>query len=94
MSDIEQDIKDYRKKQDKKMKRNIRFKKVDGFNAMFDVCPNKRDALEKKVNELIAKNKTFVSIILHINENFDLSDNEWSNFMYGMGFVAGQAGAR
>ena len=71
------------------MKRDITFHNDGDLTTALGVSETRSLAIELRINEMIERNASKREVLTHFNEEWDLSDAEWTSMVFGLGFYEG-----
>jgi hypothetical protein len=74
------------------MKRDLTFVKKGRLVEALDVAPERNALFDEQVGRMIDANKPLQEIIQTMNERGDMTDTEWTAFMFALGYYAGSIG--
>jgi hypothetical protein len=66
-------------------KRNLNFRGSGPLAVALGINPDRIAKLDVEVGELVKSGASLKTVIKHFNERGDMSDAEWTSFMYAMG---------
>lgn len=68
-------------------KQKLKIKATKGTMAQcLGVSDNLSNAIDQHVMQMMDSKKTMMEIIVSVEQAFDLNHNEWSAFMFSMGY--------
>lgn len=70
-------------------KRDIVFHNSGDLTTALGVDETRSRAIELRINELIERNASKREILTEFNEEWDLSDAEWTSMVFGLGYYEG-----
>lgn len=74
------------------MKRDIVFSKPGQLAEAIGVSPERNREIEEAINAAISRNDSLKTVVEMMNDRGDLSDAEWTAFIFALGHFQGRVG--